>query len=185
MNTQLTEQIFREYHSKLFYFVRKRVDHFDDAEDILQNVFLKIHSRIDTLKDKTKLQAWIYQITRNTIVDYFRTNKPVKQLPKMLAQPETELYEETRREITDCFLPLIKTLPIKNKQALILSEIDGLSQKDVADKEGLSLTAAKSRIQRGRKKIKDTLLDYCQFKFDSQGKVFDYESKTPNEKNCC
>ncbi len=184
MQPQLTEQIFEEYHSKLLGFISSRVGNSADAEDILQDTFLKIHSRINTLKEDTKIQSWIYRITRNTIIDYYRTHKSTEELPVSLSKPDPEPYEETRQEMADWFLPLIKVLPPQFKQPLLLSEIDGLSQKEVAEKEGLSLSATKSRIQRGRKVLKDTLLDCCQFEFDHQGKVLDYQEKQQNCREC-
>ncbi len=184
MQPQLTKQIFEEYHAKLLGFIGARVGNPDDAEDILQETFLKIHSRINTLKEDTKIQSWIYSITRNTIIDYYRTHKSAKELPESLSKPDPEPYEENRQEMADWFLPLIKTLPPQFKQPLLLSEIDGLSQKEVAEKAGLSLSATKSRIQRGRKVIKDTLLDCCQFEFDHQGKVLDYQKKQTNCTDC-
>lgn len=177
MQPQLTEQLFEEYHAKLLGFIRARVGNPDDAEDILQETFLKIHSQINTLKENTKIQSWIYSITRNTIIDYYRTHKSTKELPESLSKPDPEPYEENRQEMADWFLPLINALPPQYKQPLMLSEIDGLSQKEVAEKAGLSLSATKSRIQRGRKVLKSTLLDCCQFEFDHQGKVLDYQKK--------
>ncbi len=184
MPAQITEQLFEEYHSKLLGFIKTRVANPADAEDILQDTFLKIHSRIGTLKADTKIRSWIYSITRNTIIDFYRTHKSTKGLPESLSKPDPEPYEETRQEMTDWFLPMIKTLPPQFKQPLLLSEIDGLSHKEVAEKEGLSLSAAKSRIQRGRKVLKDNLLDCCQFEFDHQGKVLDYQKKQTVCKEC-
>jgi RNA polymerase sigma-70 factor, ECF subfamily len=185
MDDKLTEQIFEEYHSRLLGFILKRINNKDDAEDILQDVFLKIHSRMDTLKENSKIQSWIYSITRNTIIDFYRAQKPSKELPESLSNPVPESHEETRKEIADWFLPLINTLPPLYRQALTLSEIDGITQNEVAQKEGLSLSAAKSRIQRGRKILKDNLLRCCHFEFDHQGKVLDFQSKQSYCKGCC
>jgi len=68
------EEIWLEYHNRLFAFIKKRVDE-SEAEDILQDVFTKIFSRIDTIKDNIKIENWIYQITRNAVIDYYRGKK--------------------------------------------------------------------------------------------------------------
>ncbi|MCP4753915.1 MAG: RNA polymerase sigma factor SigZ [Proteobacteria bacterium] len=184
MKSQITEQVWKDYHSKLHHFILNRIGNADDADDILQDVFLKIHSRIDTLKENNKIQSWIYQITRNSIIDYYRTRKPTKELPSTLTKPEPEPFAETRQEMAGWILPMIQSLPNQYKDALMLSEIEGMTQKEVAGKNGLSVSGAKSRIQRGRKMMKDMLLDCCQFEFDHSGTVLDYERKAPDCKNC-
>jgi RNA polymerase sigma-70 factor (ECF subfamily) len=69
------EQVWQEYHSKLHAFIQSRVNDVSVADDILQDVFIRIHSRIDMLKDTSKLQSWIYQIARNAIIDHYRARK--------------------------------------------------------------------------------------------------------------
>ncbi len=70
-----------KYHTSLLSFIRRRVDVADLAEDILQDVFIKAHSRLDTLAHADRVQSWIYQIARNTIIDYYRTRKSTEPLP--------------------------------------------------------------------------------------------------------
>ncbi|HAH00092.1 MAG TPA: RNA polymerase subunit sigma-24, partial [Ktedonobacter sp.] len=85
-----TEQVWQEFHPKLKQFVLKRIPDEQSGEDILQNVFLKIHTRIDTLRDEEKLQSWIYQIARNAIADYYREHKTTLELsevPALLEEP--------------------------------------------------------------------------------------------------
>jgi RNA polymerase sigma-70 factor (ECF subfamily) len=67
------EQIYKEYYSRLFSFINSRVNNSEDAKDILSEVFLKISSNIDKLNSNEKLTSWIYTITRNTIIDYYRS----------------------------------------------------------------------------------------------------------------
>ena len=63
------------FHSPLEQFIRRRISDETTAEDVLQDVFLKIHQHMETLRDVRKLESWIYQITRNTIIDSFREHK--------------------------------------------------------------------------------------------------------------
>jgi RNA polymerase sigma-70 factor (ECF subfamily) len=65
--------IFHQYRDRLYNFIMSRVNDQDITDDILQDVFLKIHMKMDTLKDLNKIHSWIYQITRNTIIDHFRS----------------------------------------------------------------------------------------------------------------
>jgi RNA polymerase sigma-70 factor (ECF subfamily) len=82
------EELWFKLGNKLKAFILSKVHDEEIADDILQEVFIKIHSKIDTLKDDTKIQSWIYQVTRNTIVDHFRSIKKDRQfLPNL---PESE-----------------------------------------------------------------------------------------------
>ena len=171
------EQLWIDYHARLHSFVQSRVGDPSLADDILQDVFIKIHKRIDTLKDTNKIQSWMYQITRNTIIDQYRSQKPMVELPTALAADEEEPDKGARQEMASCLVPMIRSLPAHYSEALMLSEVEGLTQKEVAAMQGVSLPAAKARVQRGRAMMKDKLLDCCRFEFDHQGKVVDYEGK--------
>lgn len=174
------DQIWHDYHSGLLSFIRRRVGAADLAEDILQDVFVKAHSRLNTLADANRVQGWIYQIARNTIIDYYRAHKSAEPLPDEMEQrPEhnSENNDEEWRELGKCVLPMIKALPEGYREALLLSEIDGLPLKEVAERLNISLPGAKSRVQRGREKLKRAFLDCCHFKFDRRGKPIDWRRK--------
>ncbi len=179
-----TEQIWQTYHTNLHRFIQSRVNNASIADDILQEVFIKIHSRIDTLKDHSKIKSWVYQITQHAIIDHYRTHEDLEPLPEILVAPENDASEQARQDIENCILPLIQRIPENYRQALMLSEIPGVTQKQVAEKQGISLSGAKSRIQRGRAMIKDMLLKCCRFEFDHQGTLIEYEVKEPRCNNC-
>jgi RNA polymerase sigma-70 factor (ECF subfamily) len=170
------EQIWEEYHTKLHSFIQNRVRDESVAEDILQEVFLRIISRIDTLREDSKIQSWMYQIARNVIIDHYRAHKIMEELPESLAAPEMEPSKEAWQEIEGCLLPMIQDLPEHYREAVTLSEIEGLTQQEVAKRQGVSLSGAKSRVQRGRAMVKETLLACCRFEFDHRGKVMDYDT---------
>jgi RNA polymerase sigma-70 factor (ECF subfamily) len=175
------DQIWRSYHSGLLSFIRRRVGAADLAEDILQDVFVKAHSRMDTLLNADRVQSWLYQIARNTIIDYHRTRKSAEPLPDEIAQLLGQSHDDEEwRELGKCVLPMIERLPEGYREALLLSEIDGLPLRDVAERLSLSLPGAKSRVQRGREKLKRAFLDCCHFKFDRYGKPIDWWPK-----ECC
>jgi len=178
------EKIWRDYHHKLHSFIQSYVGDASMADDILQEAFTRIHSRIDTLRDNNKIQSWIYQIARNAIIDYYRARKKIVELPESISIPEKDPADKIRREIASWLFPMIQSLPEKYLKALMLSEIEGLPQKEVAKKLGLSLPGAKARIQRGRALLKKMLLDCCSYEFDRKGHVIDYKSKGETCDNC-
>ena len=171
-----TEYIWKTYHTRLHGFIKGRVGQAAIADDILQEVFMRIHSQIDTLKDCGKIRAWIYQITRNAIIDYYRAQKKTQELPSALAA-ESQLSDQAKDDINNCLVPMIQSLPDHYREALMLSEIQGRTQKEVAEKQGISLSGVKSRVQRGRAMIKDMMLGCCHFEFDRRGNVIDYERR--------
>ena len=178
------EPIWKEYSGKLHGFILSRVNDPAIADDILQDVFLRIYSKMDTLKDETKFRSWIYRITRNAVIDHYRVKRKLEELPVSLPAPETEESEQVRKELSNCMIPMIDSLPPNYKQAVHMSEIEGMTQQEVADKQGLSLSGAKSRVQRGRAMIKDLLSQCCRFDFDQQGNVIDYQGKQDNCGKC-
>jgi RNA polymerase sigma-70 factor (ECF subfamily) len=106
-----SEQIWQEYHSRLRAFIKSRIADDSVADDILQNVFLKMHAGLPSLKDGTKLQSWLYQIARNTIIDLYRSQKVSTDIPESLANPEPNPREKTVQELSDCLQPMIQLLP--------------------------------------------------------------------------
>ena len=169
-----SESVWREYHQALQQFVRRRVGDLSTADDILQDVFVKVHKRIHTLKDSSRLQSWIYQITRNAIVDHYRSQRKMEELPDTLITPEDDPTEVLHRELAECMLPLIESLPAPYREALLLSEIEGLPHREVARRQGISLPAAKARVRRGRQQLKDQFTDCCEFALDGRGNILDY-----------
>jgi RNA polymerase sigma-70 factor, ECF subfamily len=173
----ISEEVWQKYHAKLRAFVRSRVSDDPTSDDILQNVFLKMYSGLASLKDETKLQSWLYQIARNAIIDYFRSQKPTVDIPEWLPQPETTPVEKVTQELSECLQTMIQLLPENYREAVILSELKGLKQKEVAKLQGTSLSGAKSRVQRGRALLKNMLAECCRFEFDHSGRLCDYERK--------
>ncbi len=180
-----SETVWQEYHWRLRAFIRSRVADDAAADDLLQTVFLKIHTGLQSLKDEAKLRSWLYQIARNATVDYYRAKTPTAEIPESLAHPQNDPSTVVTQELAQCLEPMIAKLPEKYRRAIVLSEIEGLTQKELAETEGLSLSGAKSRVQRGRALLKEMLSDCCRIEFDHGGRLRDYEQKDGIRHNCC
>jgi len=178
--------IWEELSIPLASFVRKRIPSETDADDVLQEVFIKIYNNIEDLTDDRKIHAWVYRITRNAIFDYYRRhNKPIELLeaPDNLAiEPDEDLTSNL--EIASCLKAMIESLPDKYKEALLLTEFENLTQKELSERMGLSLSGVKSRVQRGRRKLREMLLGCCHLEFDRLGNVIDYQHKSKECKYC-
>ena len=181
-----TDEVWQTFSEALRRFILGRVHDVDAADDILQDAFIKIHTNLGKLRDETRLQSWLYQVTRNTILDYFRTRRPMAELPDELAdEAALEPDPETARELGPCVQALMERLPEKYRESLTMTEFDGLTQKEMGERLGLSPSGAKSRVQRARAKMKDLLLDCCTFDIDRRGTIQDYEPKSSDSPECC
>jgi RNA polymerase sigma-70 factor (ECF subfamily) len=178
-----TERIWHEHAAQLRGFIHRRIPDASVVDDVLQEVFLKIQTKIAGLRDETCLQSWLYQITRHTIVDHFRSQKPEQELPATLDLPEAH-DSCVLQELAECVRPMMDALPEKYRLALLWSELEGLPQKEVAARLGLSLSAAKSRVQRGRDRLKDLFTECCHFKLDHQGRVMGYRPRSGECNRC-
>lgn len=168
-----TEKIWNDFHARLFGFILKRVHDPDTANDVLQDVFVKIHTKIDTIREEDKLTSWIYQITRNSILDYFKKKKADAPLSADLAQEnEPNSLNET---VSRCLTSMLTELSPEYRDALQQTELGTLSQKEYAEKEGISYSGAKSRVQRARNELSQLIQSCCKASFDKYGNVVDHQ----------
>lgn len=180
----VSEKVWGEYRTRLRAFIRSRVSDDATSEDILQDVFLKIHTGLASLRDEKKLKSWLYQIARNAITDYYRSQKQTVELANQLPHPEIDPSEKVTQELSECLHPMIQLLPENYRETIILSELKGLTQKEIAKLQGTSLSGAKSRVQRGRILLKNMLDECCQLEFDHRGRLCDYERKERSSDIC-
>jgi len=171
-----TYQIWVELKTNLHRFISRRANNEADADDILQDVFFKIHLNIGRVRDSTKLHSWVYQITRNAIIDYYRLRRHDLSLDASpeafdVINEEPADAETDREEIMACLKPMVERLSNDYQKALVMSDVQGITQAKVADQLNLSVSGAKSRVQRARGKMKTMLLDCCHFEFDRLGRA--------------
>ncbi|GHN02045.1 RNA polymerase sigma factor SigZ [Cytophagales bacterium WSM2-2] len=164
------------FSNELKGFVYKRVKDKELANDIVQDVFLKVQSKIDQLHDYEKITGWIYKIAANTITDHFR------QKSKVINAHDLE-WESDHNVLNDCVLycmnEMLLSLPEKYRQALELTELQNLSQTELASKLGISYSGAKSRVQRARQMLKNKMDENYKIKMDSYGNVTVCENRVP------
>ncbi|OAS21379.1 RNA polymerase sigma factor SigZ [Paenibacillus oryzisoli] len=180
-----THTIWMEFNKDLKKYIQTRVNNKYDVEDILQDVFKKVHNSIHTLTDEGKIQSWVYQITRNTIIDYYRVSAKKKNIETHLDYKEEfseeEVQENNLNKVVSGWLNcIVQELDEKYREAILLTELGNFTQKELAERLGISISGAKSRVQRGREKIKELLLACCHIERDRLGNVIDFESKSSN-----
>jgi RNA polymerase sigma-70 factor (ECF subfamily) len=175
------ETLWDQYSRRLRAFIRGRVSDDAEADDILQEVFIRVHRNLCCQDDWSKPEGWIYQIARNLIIDHYRrARRATVEIPEALPA-EPDLPEEDPESVLALSLrDIVNELSEPYRQALILTEYQGLTQRQLAEREGISLSGAKSRVQRARDKLRDMLLTCCHFEFDRRGRILDYY-----ERCCC
>ncbi len=166
----------QNHKAQLKSYINTKLDEPDDVEDILQDVYIKASENLHQLKARGSLKSWLYRITHNTIMDYYRRRKHHEELPENIVSEEPDPIDENHQVIANCIRPLLSELPEKYRIPLELAELDGMSQTDIAVKLNLSLSGAKSRVQRGRKKLRDVMMACCDFEI-IKGGITDFQPK--------
>ena len=176
-------RVFEEFHESLLAFIARRVRDRETAEDILQDVMLRIHRHAGELEQASAVGAWVYQIARNAITDHYRRSAARPERPAGIGLDGDEAVEPepdenaARTEIASCLKPFLDELPAHHREALVLTELGELSQADAARRLGVSPSGMKSRVQRGRAQLRDMLVACCQISLDRRARVTSYEPR--------
>lgn len=149
-----------------------------DAEDVLQEVFIKALRREAFFSTVEQPRAWLFEIARNTLIDATRARRDFDPLPDDLPAPAGEELATVDR-LSQCLPRVLSELCEEDRQAITLCDIEGLSQQALADRLGLSLSGAKSRVQRARAKLRAQLVAACQVRFDDTGQVCCFVPRPP------
>jgi len=163
-----TKQVWTSYSEDLKRFIISKVKDITIADDILQDTFIKIHTKLHTLKDITKLKPWCFTVARNSILNYWKTTNQTFEIANF--ESETEISENIHTE-KDCLRGILKNLPKKYRDPLFLSDIKGLKQQEVATQLKQTLSTTKSQIQRARKLIAQGFMDCCGFQMNAEGNL--------------
>ncbi|MDG2357538.1 MAG: sigma-70 family RNA polymerase sigma factor [Polaribacter sp.] len=176
-----TKEIWKQYSEDLKRFIVSKVDEKTLADDILQDTFIKIHTKLHTLKDLNKLKSWIFTIARNTIIDHLKTSKTYVEMSGLISEADSKENLHTEK---DCLRGILKNLPKKYRTPLFLSDIKGLKQQEIATQLNQPLSTTKSQIQRGRKHIAQGFIDCCGFVMNTEGKLVGEIQEKENCKVC-
>lgn len=165
---EVVAPIFLEYREKITRFIRSRVYDPVDSEELTSQVMLKIYDYCEKLDHVRNVEAWLIAIARNTVTDYLKQQqKQVFEAGEK--QSEQEEMESLYVELESCIPSLMDKLPAKYAEPLIAYELKGIAQKELAVQYGMSESGLKSRVQRGRKLLKDLFIEHCGHLVQQQG----------------
>jgi RNA polymerase sigma-70 factor, ECF subfamily len=166
----------KSFRGQLKGFVQKHVKDSDIADDIVQDVFLKVQRSLSQLQSTEKIVGWIYRIAKNTITDHFR--KRTKELSLHDLDWDNN-WRPLNECVTGCLREAMSALPPKYREALQLAELENISQTDLAERLNISYSGAKSRVQRARQMLRDRMEEQYQIEMDKYGNVLVCENRTP------
>ncbi len=167
MNTKL---VWETYADDVKRFIFSKTKNNDITNDLVQEVFIKVHTKIATLQNVERLKSWLFTIANNTVLDHFKSSKKevnTKEDTIEIIDEETHLLKEHSEE--DCLYGIVTKLPKKYRDPLFMSDIKGMKQALIAETLRLPLSTIKSQIQRARKMIAQGYIDCCGFELNEKG----------------
>jgi RNA polymerase sigma-70 factor (ECF subfamily) len=179
------DDVWAEFGAGLRLFVRRRVSDREQAEDVLSEIVVRVHRNLDSVEENERLTAWVFRIARNVIKDHYKMSGRRREVLDPEPEPAAEVgadawvedQEPVLRELAMCLRPLLRRLPDEYRRALELTDLGGLTQAEAAEREHVSVSGMKSRVQRGRRQLAVVLQDCCVTTFDSRGLPVDFRPR--------
>lgn len=170
------EAMWIAHRAALRAFIARRVPCQAAVDDILQDVFFKTLSHLET-GHVAQPRGWLFAVARTTIVDHYRGKRPTVELPPSLASASPDPSAGSPKEMGACLKPMLDALPEKMRAPLVMADYEGMRQREVASRLGISLAAVKSRVLRARLQMRRMIEDCCQLELDARGSITDFVVK--------
>jgi RNA polymerase sigma-70 factor, ECF subfamily len=168
----------------LLNFIKSMVSCTEDAKDIYQEVIVKIISKQGSLTKEQSLKSWLFTVARNQIIDYYRARKIPKELDTSTLENTFERSEKKAYgKLESCLPRFIDLLPEEYKDLIIKAEIQGKSQKQLSETTGINYVTLRSKVQRGRDRIRKMVFDACHIEKDAAGGLLECVPKS-NRSSC-
>lgn len=166
---ELTTTAWHQHHAVVLGYLRRRVADPALAEDLTQETFLRLHRSQPMPQESVQLRAWLLRTARNLWVDHIRASRP--EVPLDEALPIADAEPAVWRAFEACIVPLAQRLP-EDYRAALLWDLDGVPQRMIADRQGIGLSGAKSRVQRARGLLAQEFARCCDDPTDSDSALF-------------
>ncbi len=168
------EDVAKDLSQSLFRYLKRMTDNASDADDLLQDTLIRIAKGLSDVKEKSKVKVWAFRIATNVVIDFYRKSKKNRDFTFNDEQICYQSEDDERfivDEMNDCIREVLENLPVDYRATLILYNFDGLSLKEIAEFCGISVSAAKVRMHRGKKMLKQALERDCDFYYDKNGNL--------------
>lgn len=186
--TLTTDQQWRALEGHLRPFVNRRIPS-EDVDDVMQDIFLRIQRGLPELRDERRFGPWVYRVARSTVLDHLRRQAraptPTPEVPQMPDVDDSS--DEVQQEVAGYAALFVAMMPSPYREALTLIELEGLTHKEAAQTLGVSVSAVKSRVRRGRQKVRTALDACCRIALDSRKRVIACEPRPDGRlpSTCC
>ena len=175
----------KELERHLRPYLARRVASAADVDDLLQDIFVRMYQGLQTLRDDERFGGWVYRIAHSAIVDKARQRARAPRLDPSddvePSAPHESADEHLHSDLAECVAMFVGRLPSPYREAVTLTELEGLTQKEAADMLGVSVSGLKSRVQRGRDKIRHMFEECCRISVDGRGCVIECEPRNLEE----
>jgi RNA polymerase sigma-70 factor, ECF subfamily len=173
------ENIHNQYYKKIFNYLARTAGYFE-AEDLTQEVFIKVHNSLNTFDSKSSAYTWIYRIATNHLIDRMRKKKKIVDRCNLIdktlfciSTPEylTEEFKIVQNEMKECICSYIKALPLNYHTIIVLREYESMTIKEIACIMDIKEENAKKMLARAREKLKKILVRQCDFYFNEINQI--------------
>lgn len=171
--------------AELRRYIRRRVSDSHTADDLVQEVLTRMAAHLRERSPSGPLHAWMMTIARNAVVDHYRARASTTKADEPDEEPAQRESGPDRTCLLASFRAFVHALPPEQREAVLLTEYDGMTQRAVAERLGVPLSTVKSRVQRGRKRLERALHDCCVFEFDRRGHVVDWQRRPGGDCRDC
>jgi len=178
MNTPCLVGAWTAHEGELRGYLRHRLDRNEDADDLLQEVFIKALRQGSTFCAIDNPRAWLFQVARNALADRLRVAHTLIELPDDIAAPVGE-PPPVVDDLTQCLPRVLSELSADDRLAITFCDIEGQPQQALAERLGISLSGAKSRLQRARQRLRDKMEQGCRVRYDDDGQVIGFTPRPP------
>ena len=166
------------HQGELRNYLRHRLDHPEDADDLLQDVFIKALRQGSTFCHIENPRAWLFHVARNALADRLRVARTLIELPEDIAAPADD-SPPVVDDLTQCLPRVLAELSADDRLAITLCDIEGQPQHALAERLGITLSGAKSRLQRARKHLRAKMEIGCRVRYDERGQIIDFTPRPP------
>jgi RNA polymerase sigma-70 factor (ECF subfamily) len=180
--------VWQDLGARVRRFIGSRVNDPHAADDIAQDVMLKVQTNLGSLPPEEKLPAWVIAVARNAVIDHYRARTVRETLGGDVPEPASDADDvegaSALHDLAACLGRMVEQLPEPYRTALKLADLQRLSQQEIADRVGMSLSGVKSRVQRARQQLGEMIRDCCRVERDARGNVIDYETTDRSARYC-
>jgi RNA polymerase sigma-70 factor (ECF subfamily) len=176
------EKQIEQLYKPLFLYINKRINNQLDSEDLTQEVFYKLSKSKN--EDVKHIKSWVYTVAKNAITDYYRKKKRFTEGLDNVEYQEELSEKDAVNELSNCIAPFVNQLPEDYRKIMTLSELENVSQKEIAERYEMNYITVRSKIQRGRLKLKNLISDCCTVIQGGTGGIVEYEKNKKCDDNC-